>query len=293
MLTVLLLFMRLMRWFAIRRVRHGFRSRAQSRPGRRNAAKPPWVRREVLRLKALMPGGSCRTIAQVFCRRFADKGGMTVGRTFVHESIRNNRHEILMLRRQIKNARPRPVPKNLTWGMDLTGKTDTRGRLHCILALVDHGTRAELGLIALANKASFTLLGHLLLAIGRYGKPRAIRTDNEAVVTSRRFRAALYLLGVRHQRIDPHCPWQNGRAERFFGTLKRSLDRLAVDSLEALNHALVEFRFFYNHVRPHQNLDGATPAEAWSGVNPHASRIQDEYWFEAWDGLLCGYYLRR
>ena len=137
------------------------------------------------------------------------------------------------------------------------------------------------------------LLGHLFLAFGRYGQPRAIRTDNESVFTSRLFRLALFLLGIRHQRIDPHCPWQNGRVERFFGTLKQSLDCLAVDSLEALNHALVEFRFFYNHVRPHQNLGGATPAEAWSSINPYASPIKREYWFEAWDGLLRGYYLRR
>ena len=53
-----------------------------------------------------------------------------------------------------------------------------------------------------------------------------------------------------------------------------------------------EFRFFYNHVRPHQNLYGSTPAEAWVGIDPFADSPK-EYWFEAWDGLLKGYYLRR
>ena len=85
----------------------------------------------------------------------------------------------------------------------------------------------------------------------------------------------------------------NGRVERFFGTLKDKLDRLAVDSFEALNLALGEFRFFYNHVRPHRNLHGLTPAEAWSGTSPFADASKGEYWFEAWDGLLTGYYLRR
>jgi len=75
--------------------------------------------------------------------------------------------------------------------------------------------------------------------------------------------------------------------------LKQKLDQLAVDSFEALQSALGEFRFFYNHVRPHQNLDGRTPAEAWAGVDPFAVRIKQEYWFKAWDGLLKGYYLRR
>ena len=130
-------------------------------------------------------------------------------------------------------------------------------------------------------------------AIQRYGKPRIVRTDNEAVFTSQVFRFALFLLGIRHQRTDPGCPWQNGRVERFFGTLKEKLDQLAVDSFEALNLALGEFKFFYHHVRPHQNLNGGTPAEAWAGVDPFADGFRKEYWFEAWDGLLRGYYLRR
>ena len=41
----------------------------------------------------------------------------------------------------------------------------------------------------------------------------------------------------------------NGRVERFFSTLKLSLDQLAVDGRDALNSALVDFRFFDNNVR--------------------------------------------
>ena len=44
---------------------------------------------------------------------------------------------------------------------------------------------------------------------------------------------------------------------------------------------------------PQAETDGRTPAEAWAGVNPHVTRFKQEYWFEAWDGLLQGYYLRR
>lgn len=57
--------------------------------------------------------------------------------------------------------------------------------------------------------------------------------------------------------------------------MKQQFDRLAVDSIDALNKALTEFRFFYNHVRPHRNLGGAAPAEAWAGVDPYASRTRD------------------
>jgi len=260
---------------------------------RRNRAKPAWVKHEVLRLKALMPLGGCRKIVDCFNRRFGFTRQMTVGKSYVSDTIRKHRYEIQVLRKQIKNAKPKSVPVNWIWGMDLTGKTDSQGRLHMLLGIVEHGSRAVLCLQALRDKSSWTLLGHLFLAIGRYGKPRFVRTDNEAVFTSRVFRLALFLLGIRHQTTDLHCPWQNGRVERFFGSLKSSIDQLAVASFDALNGALGEYRFFYNHVRTHQNLAGATPAEAWAGVDPRVTRFKQEYWFEAWDGLLAGYYLRR
>ena len=259
----------------------------------RTHAKPAWVVHEFMRLKALMPDAGCRSIADSFNRRFALSRKMTVGKSFICETVRKYQYEIQVLRKKIKHAKPRPVPRNWVWGMDLTGKTDMQGMLHMLLGIVEHGSRAALTLCALPNKSSWTLLGHLFLAIGKYGRPKFLRTDNEAVFTSRLFRGALFFLGIRHQRSDPGCPWQNGRVERFFGTLKNKLDCLEVVSLDALNLALAEFGFWYNQVRPHQNLDGRTPAEAWAGVNPFVARIKKEYWFEAWEGLLQGFYLRR
>ena len=64
----------------------------------------------------------------------------------------------------------------------------------------------------------------------------------------------LKLTSIHHQRNELHCPWQNGRIERLLGTLKQKLDHWEVASFRALNVSLAEFRFFYNRVRPHQNL---------------------------------------
>ena len=269
--------------------------------GRKKAAAAPcksrqklaWVVHEIIRLKALMSGVGCRTIAHVFNRRYAVSHQMTVGRTFVADTLRRHRYEIEVVRREIKHRVPPALPRNFTWAMDLTGKGDAMGNMHMIFGLIDHGSRALLSLAALPNKCSWTLLGHLFLAIGKYGKPCSIRTDNEACFTSRLFCTVLMLAGIRHQRSELHCPWQNGRIERLFGTLKQKLNQWEVAGFAALNVSLGEFRFFYNFVRPHQNLGGSTPAEAWSGVNPFVAKIKSEYGFEVWDGLLQGYYLRR
>jgi len=297
LVAVLALLLSLVRLFRVAFVRTRYRFRRLGEPKAtsfRSQPKPPWVRQEVIRVKALMrEAGTCRAIADIFNRRFAARRKMTIGKTFVSDVIRRHRYEIEVERRRIRNAKPRPVPRNLIWALDLTGKATLDGRTHLVLAILEHASRAALWLEALQSKASWTLILKLVETIKRYGKPKAVRTDNETVFTSRVFRLALLLLGVRHQRTEPHCPWQNGRVERFFGTLKQKLDQLAVDSFEALQSGLGEFRFFYNHVRPHQNLGGRTPAEAWAGVDPFTAGVRKEYWFEAWDGLLKGYYLRR
>jgi transposase InsO family protein len=258
----------------------------------RHPPKPDWVRQEIIRLKALMPHDGCRTIAQTFNRRYAEKRQMSVGKTLVSYTIRNHQYDIQVLRRQLKHQRPRTVPKHLIWGADLTYFTDEAGQPRPVLGIVEHHSRTCLKLEVLRTKASTTLLRCLLDAIDAIGqKPRYLRTDNEAVFTSSLFRLGLWLLGIRQQRTEAGCPWQNGRIERFFGTLKRKARDLVFISKDTLPQELHVFRFWYNHIRPHQYLDGQTPAEAYRG----GGRIGVQYrkkpdWFEAWDGRLTGYW---
>lgn len=122
-------------------------------------------------------------------------------------------------------------------------------------------------------------------------RPRKSKSAFAVRWNSSLFRFSAWFLGIRHQCIEPQCPWQNGRIERFFGTLKEKLDGWAVADAAQLDLALAHFRLWYNHVRPHQHLGGATPAEVWQGIDI-LNRRPREYWFEAWDGLLRGFHLR-
>jgi len=106
-------------------------------------------------------------------------------------------------------------------------------------------------------------------------------------LNSRLLRGALSLLGVRLQTIQPHCPWQNGRIERLFGTLKRHIDCVTIEGRDALDSKLIAFRAWYNHVRPHQHLGGHTPAEVWDG---RRKSIKSPHWFSAWEGRLTGWF---
>lgn len=283
-------------WFAAPLpFRHGYKHQHPTvrKEHRYSTKKPEWLKAEIIRLKATMPQAGCRSIADICNRRFAASRKITVGKTYVHQVLQQHDYEIQVLRQKLKYAKPKKVPRNLIWGIDLTGKTDTNKKLHSLFGIIDHGSRALLHLQAPHNKTSRTLLACLLEVIRTHGKPKIIRTDNEAIFTSKKFRLGLKLLGIRQQLTDPGCPWQNGRIERLFGTLKQKLDQWQVPNMAQLNCDLQIFRYWYNHIRPHQNLDGKTPAEAWSGVNPYAKPPKQEHWFEAWDGLLMGYDLRR
>jgi transposase InsO family protein len=197
---------------------------------------------------------------------------MTVSKTYVADTCRKHQYLIYEARRKLKHRVPRPIPRNRVWGCDLLVKTDQQGQPHLALAILDHASRACLRLQRLADKSSWTLLQELVQAVKQYGRPQFLRTDNEAVLVSRAFRFGLWLLGIRQQRIEPGCPWQNGRVERFIGTVKRELARESLADGNGLSTALGEIRTWYNHDRPHDHLQGRTPAEVWAGIDVFAPR---------------------
>lgn len=228
--------------------------------------KPPWVKKEIIRLKALMPQAGCRTVAHYFNRQWQSRRQMTVSKTYVADLCQRHQYLIYEARRTLKHRVPRPMRSNLVWGCDLLAKTDSNGRTHLALAILDHGSRACLRLRRLSDKSSWTVLQGLVQAVKRYGCPQFVRTDNEALLVSRLFRFGLWFLGIRQQRIDPGCPWQNGRVERFIGTVKRELRQEALTGDEEFDHRLTRIRQWYNHDRPHDHLQGRTPAEVWEAA---------------------------
>jgi transposase InsO family protein len=252
-----------------------------------NQRKPDWVRREVIRLKAWSPKLGCRKIADAFNRRFAESKRMTVSKSFVAQVLATSRIEIARMRRTMKHRIPRPLPRNRIWALDLSTVTDLTTRQHLALGVIDHGTRACIALRALSDKRSFTILRELIAAMRRFGLPRCIRVDNEVCLTSRPMRFAMMLLGIRMQRTDTHCPWQNGYIERLFGTLKAALGGISVVDTNDWSRKLIEFRTWYNHARPHQHLELRTPSEAWSS-RPRS--MKPPWLIRVWDGELTGWY---
>src|SRR5262249_27630402 len=74
------------------------------------------------------------------------------------------------------------------------------------------------------------------------------------------FEARMTALGIRHFRISPRSPWQNGFAERWVGTHRRELlDHISVLGEHHLLRLVRHYVAYYNDDRPHLSLDGDAP----------------------------------
>ena len=67
--------------------------------------------------------------------------------------------------------------------------------------------------------------------------------------------------------------------------MKESFKDLVFPTVQSLEDGLKEFRFFYNHIRIHQNLDYNTPANAWDNKPMSTSKNSSQIIY--YSGL-CG-----
>ena len=237
--------------------------------------KPLWVRQCVLALAQQLPAAGYRTLAHTFNlqhKQHVDQVGyaapVSVSKSFVAQLLRQHRYE---LQTQLRQRGPRVERIQTTWGMDLTWLPLADGCNAPVLGLIDHGSRALLALEPVVVHNSLVLLGKLLVAIGTHGTPHAVRSDNDAVFKTPMFRAVLVMLRVQQQFTALGSPWQNGRIERFWRTLKTELrttaahsqhqgqliqTRMKVSTVAAMRALLDAFKSSYNHDRPHQSLKG-------------------------------------
>jgi transposase InsO family protein len=93
-----------------------------------------------------------------------------------------------------------------------------------------------------------------------------VMTDNAfAYRHSTAFRDAVTALGARQKFIRPHCPWQNGKAERFNRTLASEWAyRQPFTSNDQRTAALPPWLEFYNTQRQHTALGGRPPTSRLS-----------------------------
>jgi transposase InsO family protein len=95
-----------------------------------------------------------------------------------------------------------------------------------------------------------------------------VMTDNAwCYRRSRDFQAAVADLGAVQRFIKPHCPWTNGKAERFNQTLAYEWAYASVfDSSDQRAASLQDWLHGYNHHRPHTAIGGKPPISRVTNV---------------------------
>ena len=163
----------------------------------------------------------------------------------------------------------RGLPMEL-WQMDVVGGfvlADGR-RVKALTGLYDH-SRFCVSAYLMLRESSPNVCAGLAQALRTYGVPGQILTDNGKVFTGRYNRPPVEVLfdricrenGIEHLHTQPRSPTTTGKIERFHRALRAEFrtDRTFAD-LSTAQAELDEWVHGYNHDRPHQALDMATPA---------------------------------
>jgi putative transposase len=108
----------------------------------------------------------------------------------------------------------------------------------------------------------------------RYGVPKAIQCDNGVPFVAVQARAGLsglsawwVSLGIRLLRSRPGCPQDNGGHERMHSDVRADVQARPATTREEQQRVIDRWRQEFNHVRPHQALDGKTPADVYKVVD--------------------------
>ena len=182
------------------------------------------------------------------------------------------RHGLVQRRpRRAKPVHPGNTPlkvdaPNQVWIADFKGQFPTGDGEYCYpLTVTDAHSRFLLACHALPSTHLAGAQPVFSCLFAEYGLPVAMRTDNGTPFTTTALAGLSRLnlwwikLGIRHQRIDPGHPEQNGRHERMHKTLKAETTRPPEWNLSLQQQRFATFRHEYNEERPHEALAQQPP----------------------------------
>jgi putative transposase len=166
--------------------------------------------------------------------------------------------------RKIRTGRPRvlaPTGPNQVWAYDFVHDHCANGQSLKVLCLVDEWTRECLAIEVASSLGAARVIAVLERAFARHGAPQVLRSDNGGEFIARALRIWLLKNNSDTATIDPGKPWQNGSVESFHATVRREcLDAEWFANLREAKILIEQWRWEYNHRRPHSSLGYQTPA---------------------------------
>lgn len=193
------------------------------------------------------------------------------------------RRHRLQVRRIVRKRTRRARPERLQaaypghiWAYDFVEDALADGTPLRILTVMDEFTREGLALDVARTTSAERVIGVLTALVGQYGAPMHLRSDNGAEFVAIAVQTWLAQCGVQTLYIDPGKPWQNGKEERFNGTVRDECLNLHVfTSLAEACVRLSAFRQHYNMERPHSQLGYLAPLVFKTAWLEAQAKVQD------------------
>lgn len=200
------------------------------------------------------------------------KRSRIINRKRVHRLWKQAQLQVKRVRRPRKGrertVRQQAEHPNHIWAYDFVQDADQMGNTLYILTVMDEFTREGLATHVSTETSAEGVLAVLTTLCEVYGIPTHLRSDNGAEFVAHSLAQWLAQNHIKPLYIDPGCPWQNGKEERFNGTVRdECLNMQLFGSLIEARIRLEAFRQHYNKERPHSALGYLTPLafkQAWN-----------------------------
>ncbi len=234
---------------------------------------PELTKRTILMLKQAHPDWGCERISDMLTRGPA----LPASPNAVARVLRESGYELVE-----QPTRPHPdhvrsferAKPNQLWQTDLfTFVLKRQNRRVYLVAFLDDHSRFITGYGLHGSQSTPLVIEVLRAAIGAYGVPGEILTDNGTQYITWRgksqFTKELEKLGVRQIVAKPKRPQTLGKVERFWGTLWRECVESAVFiDLEDARRRIGLFIDHYNFQRVHAGIEGLVPADRFFQAAP-------------------------
>jgi len=252
----------------------GLRSRFS---GSRSAKVPPAVKHKITELKREHPSFGVKRIAQVLRRVFfLSASRETVRRTLHQQNL------ILKEKRKVKRSSPKPrfferSTPNQLWQSDIF-TFHLGGKNAYLIGFMDDYSRYLVGCDLFRSQSSEHVLEVYRTAVGEYGVPKEVLTDQGRQYTNwrgkTRFELELQKDRVHHIKSRAHHPMTLGKIERFWKTIWEDfVVRAKFDSFESARERVRLWVKHYNHRRPHQGIGGLCPADRFFEIQSELREV--------------------
>ena len=239
-----------------------------SRPDSSPAQMDPRIEARLVMMRRQHTGWGPRTLHTKLVNEFSERAP---SRSAIYRAL--VRHQLIVpapRRRRVQDYKRWERSRSMElWQMDVVGRIYLRDgtQISCVTGIDDH-SRFCVSAQLVERATARPVCDALLLALGRYGPPKEILTDNGKVFTGKRApKPAIVLFdriclnnAIKHRLTAPFHPTTTGKVERLHRTMRSEFfSENVFDTIEETQAALDAWVLTYNTQREHQSLGDTVP----------------------------------